>query len=159
MDSDLAWRLPSLLQIVPSALQIIFMPLLPESPRWLIAQGRREEALSILEEYHGEASTDQYTSLASIRSRRDSEESPEDGEQAAGRYHVEADEENVDAPGVGLEFVMAEFTEIEETLELELRSSKTSWMAMLDTWGMRRRLLICTFLGISTQWSGNGLVS
>jgi len=29
----------------------------------------------------------------------------------------------------------------------------------VETPGMRRRLLICSFLGLSTQWSGNGLIS
>ena len=54
MSSNWCWRLPSLLQVVPSALQIIFGYFLPESPRWLVARGRGEEAYAILAKYHAE---------------------------------------------------------------------------------------------------------
>jgi len=53
-----AWRVPSLLQIVPSALQIIFIYTVPDSPRWLISAGREEEAFAILVKYHGEGDAD-----------------------------------------------------------------------------------------------------
>ncbi|KIW17031.1 hypothetical protein PV08_04222 [Exophiala spinifera] len=43
-----AWRLPSLLQAIPSLLAILLLPLVPESPRWLVAQGRGDEALNVL---------------------------------------------------------------------------------------------------------------
>lgn len=49
-----AWRIPSLVQIVPSLLQLIFIWFVPESPRWLISKERHEEALEILIKYHGE---------------------------------------------------------------------------------------------------------
>ncbi|KZO89532.1 hexose transporter [Calocera viscosa TUFC12733] len=48
-----SWRLPALIQIVPSALQFFLVPFSPESPRWLIANGREVEALRILGKYHG----------------------------------------------------------------------------------------------------------
>lgn len=49
-----SWRLPTLIQIVPSAYQFILIWFCPESPRWLIAKGRVEEARAILIKYHGE---------------------------------------------------------------------------------------------------------
>ncbi|KAL8366513.1 hypothetical protein RB595_005011 [Gaeumannomyces hyphopodioides] len=54
IQSDWAWRVPSLLQICPSVLQIATVWFLPESPRWLISRDREEEALAILTKYHAE---------------------------------------------------------------------------------------------------------
>ncbi|KZO90853.1 hexose transporter [Calocera viscosa TUFC12733] len=48
-----SWRLPALIQILPSALQFFLVPFAPESPRWLISKGRHVEALRILGKYHG----------------------------------------------------------------------------------------------------------
>jgi len=116
MPSNWGWRIPSLLQVVPSVLQISFIFFLPESPRWLISKGRSEEAYQILVKYHAEGDADS-------------------------------------------EFVKAEYVEIEKTLELEKEAARTGWSDLLKTSGMRRRLLIGAFLGLATQWSGNGLTS
>lgn len=116
MPSSWGWRIPSLLQIFPSLLQITFIFFLPESPRWLISRGRGDEAMAILAKYHAEGDTNS-------------------------------------------EFVKAEYVQIEQTLELEKETSKVGWMSMLSQAGMRKRLIIGSFLGLFTQWSGNGLIS
>ncbi|KAF8190944.1 major facilitator superfamily domain-containing protein [Mycena galopus ATCC 62051] len=54
MSSNWGWRIPSLLQIAPSLLQVAFISLLPKSPRWLISKGRHDEAMAILVKYHAE---------------------------------------------------------------------------------------------------------
>ncbi|CAK7213496.1 hypothetical protein SCUCBS95973_001813 [Sporothrix curviconia] len=46
--STWAWRIPSLLQILFMILGVIVLPMLPESPRWLIYQDRHEEALEAI---------------------------------------------------------------------------------------------------------------
>ena len=51
---DWSWRVPSLLQVVPSLLQISTVFLLPESPRWLVSKDRDDEAFAILAKYHAE---------------------------------------------------------------------------------------------------------
>lgn len=48
-----AWRLPSALQGVPSLLSMALLPLVPESPRWLLACGRGDEAREVLAIMHG----------------------------------------------------------------------------------------------------------
>lgn len=114
--NDWSWRIPSLLQAVPSLFQIAFVFMVPESPRFLISKDRREEAF-----------------------------------QALTKYHAEGD--------VNSEFVRAEMAQIESTIKIELEVSKRSWLEMVSTKGMRRRVLIGSFLGLFTQWSGNTLIS
>ncbi|KAF8550484.1 MFS general substrate transporter [Imleria badia] len=116
MTSNWGWRIPSFLQAVPSLLQVSFIWFLPESPRWLVAKGRRDEA---------------YTILA--------------------KYHAEGDKNS--------EFVKAEYTQIEETLEVELAIAKMNQKDALSTPGMRKRMIIASFLGLFIEWSGSGLIS
>ncbi|KAH8681694.1 general substrate transporter [Xylariales sp. PMI_506] len=48
LDSSWAWRIPSLIQALPSILCFLILLFIPESPRWLISKGRSDEALQIL---------------------------------------------------------------------------------------------------------------
>lgn len=116
LKSDWGWRIPSLLQMAPSLVQIGLVMLLPESPRYLISKDRSEEAFEILVKYHAEGDRDSL-------------------------------------------FVKAEMAQIQSTIQIELESSKLSWMDMFRTAGMRRRVFIVAFLGLFTQWSGNTLIS
>jgi len=59
-----AWRIPSVLQAVPSMMQLVFIYMIPESPRYLISKDRHEEARAILIKYHGEG--DEESELASL---------------------------------------------------------------------------------------------
>ncbi|KAJ6475528.1 general substrate transporter [Mycena sanguinolenta] len=49
-----AWRVPSLLQAIPSVLQVIFVLFAPESPRFLVSKGKEAEALRTLAYYHAD---------------------------------------------------------------------------------------------------------
>ncbi|CEJ60474.1 Putative MFS general substrate transporter [Penicillium brasilianum] len=49
-----AWRVPTLVQAGLPGVVLVLILFFPESPRWLIAQDRREEALDILAKYHGD---------------------------------------------------------------------------------------------------------
>ncbi|KAL2802466.1 major facilitator superfamily domain-containing protein [Aspergillus granulosus] len=58
IDSTALWRIPSTLQAAPSIIQLLFVWFVPESPCWLISQGRNDKALAILVKYHGEGNRD-----------------------------------------------------------------------------------------------------
>ena len=57
MTSDWSWRIPVILQAVPSLIVMAFVFLLPESPRWLFQHGKTEAARAVLVEYHGAGNT------------------------------------------------------------------------------------------------------
>ncbi|KAJ7752842.1 general substrate transporter [Mycena maculata] len=53
LQSTRSWRAPLAIQIVAAGILAVFAFIIPESPRWLISVGRKEEALHILARYHG----------------------------------------------------------------------------------------------------------
>ncbi|KAF2029656.1 general substrate transporter [Setomelanomma holmii] len=66
-----SWRLPSLLQVCPSILQLTTVFFLPESPRWLVSKDRDDEAFAILTKYHAEGDANSVlvqAEMAQIRS-------------------------------------------------------------------------------------------
>ncbi len=50
---DLTWRWMLGLELVPALLYFFLMFLVPESPRWLILRGRKEQALSVITRLNG----------------------------------------------------------------------------------------------------------
>ncbi|MCJ1454163.1 hypothetical protein MMC28_004513 [Mycoblastus sanguinarius] len=52
IKSDAAWRVPIGIQMVPTVALFCVMWFLPESPRWLLSQGRNAEALQVLARVH-----------------------------------------------------------------------------------------------------------
>ncbi|KAL9714372.1 hypothetical protein Ac2012v2_002684 [Leucoagaricus gongylophorus] len=55
IDSDVSWRLPLGLQLVPAGLLLVGIQFLPNSPRWLIEVGRDEEAKEVVYYLHGKS--------------------------------------------------------------------------------------------------------
>ena len=66
------------------------------------------------------------------------------------KYHAEGDENS--------EFAKAEYTQIVETLEAELKLAQNNQKEVLSTPGMRKRMMIASFIGLSVQGSGIGLI-
>ncbi|KAJ0413385.1 general substrate transporter [Aspergillus carlsbadensis] len=66
IDTDWAWRIPSLLQIAPAMVQVCTVLFLPESPRYLISKDRTDEAVAILTKYHAEGDRDSVIVKAEI---------------------------------------------------------------------------------------------
>ncbi|KAK8230310.1 general substrate transporter [Phyllosticta capitalensis] len=52
LSTTWSWRIPSIVQGAPSVFVIISTIFMPESPRFLYARGRTDEALAVLAEYH-----------------------------------------------------------------------------------------------------------
>lgn len=55
---DYSWRLITWLQALFSGLIIIFSLLIPESPRWLYVNGKKDQATAVLTKYHGNGNAD-----------------------------------------------------------------------------------------------------
>lgn len=58
IQSTWSWRLPSLLQLLPSVVAAIFLPFIPESPRWLIVHGEEAHAQEVLAIMNGDEDLD-----------------------------------------------------------------------------------------------------
>lgn len=63
LKNDGQWRIPLAIQIVPAVMLLLGMFLLPFSPRWLIAQGREEEAYAVVQKLHSNIKNEEFTKL------------------------------------------------------------------------------------------------
>ncbi|GAA5859009.1 hypothetical protein JCM8547_003966 [Rhodosporidiobolus lusitaniae] len=116
MSSNWAWRLPALLQGIASLIQVVALWWCPESPRWLVSQGRTEEAQQIL-----------------------------------AKYHANGDDQD--------DLVLSELAQIQTALNLEKEAAAFGYLDFFKTRGNRYRLFLCVWIGIFTQFLGNGIVS
>ncbi|KAJ7639196.1 major facilitator superfamily domain-containing protein [Roridomyces roridus] len=57
INSSASWRLPFAIQLIPTIILFVGAFFIPESPRWLMSVGRKEEARAILAKYHGNGDT------------------------------------------------------------------------------------------------------
>lgn len=60
MNSQINWRIPLILQIIPPLVTCIGLLFVPESPRWLASHQRSEESYEILKKIHRSRSDPQY---------------------------------------------------------------------------------------------------
>ena len=58
LATNWSWRIPVIIQAVPSLLVMLFVWLLPESPRWLLAHDKADEGHRVLTTYHGNGNPD-----------------------------------------------------------------------------------------------------
>lgn len=58
LDNSWAWRVPTLVQAGLPAVVMCLIMFFPETPRWLIAHDRPDEALAVLAKYHGDGDPD-----------------------------------------------------------------------------------------------------
>ncbi|KAH6971279.1 general substrate transporter [Ilyonectria destructans] len=56
IDTNDGWRVPVWIQLVTSGIVSIFALFLPESPRWLIANDKHDQAAAVLASLHGDGS-------------------------------------------------------------------------------------------------------
>jgi MFS family permease len=72
LKTDMSWRLPLIIQVVPSSIVLLGCLFLPESPRWLIANDRYEDARQILAKYHDGGDLDSPLVALEMAEMRDS---------------------------------------------------------------------------------------
>jgi sugar porter (SP) family MFS transporter len=69
--NDWSWRFPAILQGAPGIIQLVILFWIPESPRFLIAKDRQDEALNILAKYHANGNVNHPTVQFEYREIRD----------------------------------------------------------------------------------------
>lgn len=118
-QSNASWKIPSYLQALLPSLQVAFIWIIPESPRYYVSRGKIDEARAVLSKFHTGDSTD-----------------PRD-----------------------IKLVDFELRQIEVAIELEKLETRSSYLDFVTKKNFRKRLMICMFVPVMQQLSGNALVS
>lgn len=71
IDNNWAWRVPSILQGLPSVLQLSVVWFVPESPRWMIAHGRAEQAHQVIAKVHANGDMDDEVVMLEMQEIKD----------------------------------------------------------------------------------------
>ncbi|KAF6826680.1 hexose transporter protein [Colletotrichum plurivorum] len=61
LNNQWSWRIPALIQALPSVIQVVCIWWVPESPRFLIATDKGDQAMRILAKYHANGNMDHPT--------------------------------------------------------------------------------------------------
>jgi hypothetical protein len=71
IDNNYQWRIPLILQCFTCVIVMGAVFFIPESPRWLMANGKEEEALDFLVRYHGNKDPNSRLVLLELEEMRD----------------------------------------------------------------------------------------
>ncbi|KAK4898831.1 hypothetical protein LTR27_003562 [Elasticomyces elasticus] len=71
LDSNWSWRIPSIVQALPSIVQLTFVWFVPESPRFMVAHGQVEKAHQTLANVHANGNLDDEVVLLEIAEIKD----------------------------------------------------------------------------------------
>lgn len=71
IPNNWSWRVPSMVQAAPSLIQLFFVWFVPESPRWMVAHGRVEQAHQTLARVHANGNMDDEVVLLEMAEIKD----------------------------------------------------------------------------------------
>ena len=152
LAGDWAWRVPCLLQAIPSLVQIImiwyaaFLPTLVPIPVPAVAEFFWCYSDSVLQR-----SLTLYRTVPESPRWLISKGKHQKAKEILARVHAQGDMDD--------ELVNVEFHEIQQTISLEQEYETNAWSELWSTPGNRHRLIILVSIGFFSQWSGNGIVS
>jgi len=139
-SSTWAWRIPSLIQGLFSIICILLIPFIPESPRWLAANGRVREAEEVLGQMY-------------LNGRVPSSSSPSPP-STENEKKTDGDAEKED------NVVHKELTSILSTLEYERTAGQQLRMReIFRTRGARKRVLLACSAAVFSTIAGNVIAS
>lgn len=70
LSGNISFRLPWALQVVPSIVLMVCIPMMPRSPRWLAGKDRWEEAIDVLANLHAKGDRQDPLVLAEVQEIR-----------------------------------------------------------------------------------------